>query len=481
MLASLTLLVALAQAPAAPPGAQAPAFTAEATPEGLRLVATVDGLPQELARVKVGAVKDLLRRGTTLYATLAAGGVVAIDARVPSAPVVTAHFADGQIVDQLAHQGPDVLVLMLASHESLAFGLVDPLHPLPAGPAAAPSVDLFRGRGRVLGVKDGTVVIEGGTAAGFHVGEHVRIRRPGKLSAADAVAKAAGMSAEGSVSAVVSLERVEGDRSVAQLGRGDSAEVGDVIEATGEPTTASIVAPGAVPFSWRLQFALRPFVNLNSSSNAVGLLTDAMVSYYFAEAPVRVEAGIQPLGLAAGGGSQHNPLIAVADVAYTDTYFELGIGTGFALLQPVPGVCFATGGFTNNNACNQSNGSTEADPLVVETLRLGALDGLNVSGMAAIGSSSGTFSSSGSAGGFVVRSVRAELNLPVATHFSLYLAGGGASNTYAYGELGARTYLNGVGGPGTLIVSGGLGGAGLSDGSQSLSGLSLALGFELRL
>jgi hypothetical protein len=99
MLISFVALVVLAQS--SPP--LPPSFNVEPTPDGIRLATQVNGLPQELSNLKIGAVKDLLRHGSVIYVALAAGGVVVIDAQNAAAPVVTAHLAEGQRVVQFAH------------------------------------------------------------------------------------------------------------------------------------------------------------------------------------------------------------------------------------------------------------------------------------------------------------------------------------------------------------------------------------------
>src|ERR1700722_16998410 len=101
MLTSVVALVVLSQSP--------PVFNVEPTPDGIRLVTQVNGLPQELSELKVGAVKEVLRHGTVVYVALGTGGVVVIDAANPAAPIVTSHLLEGQKVVQFAHQAPATL------------------------------------------------------------------------------------------------------------------------------------------------------------------------------------------------------------------------------------------------------------------------------------------------------------------------------------------------------------------------------------
>lgn len=477
MIVQLMMWVALGQSPAPLPPAEAPAasegsaarFTAEAVPDGLRLVTHSGSLEQELVHLPLGPVRDVLRHGSTFYVALVAGGVVVLDARQPSAPVVTAHLAEGQPIEKLAHQGEDLLVVLLSSRETLTFNLSDPLHPLDAGLSAPPpaqGVGILARKAQVLAVRDGTVIIDGGSAGGFYPGERIKIRSHRALSPQDDLGAQQGLTPLGTTTAVLVLDRVEANRAITHLGRGDLAAVGDSVEATGETPSDSLVAPHWLPFNWQLSFGLRPFLDTNNqNSHAVGLLGDATVAYYFSSVPLRLEAGLEPAGLVAGGRVQHNPVVAVLDVAFASPFFEIGLGTGFSVLAtecaPLTGGC----------------ASNVVDPLILQTFRLGALDGLNLIWHSAIASTSDQ--------GFMFRSGRAVANVPLTTRVTLFIDGAGGSG-YGFGDLGVRTYVGGLGGPGTFILSGGLGFGIISDGgvrqeSETVSGPSFMLGLEMRL
>ena len=420
-------------------------------------------MPQELATLRVGAVKDVLRHGTVIYLAPVSGGVLAVDAQNPAAPVITARFAEGRHVVQLAHEGASTLVAILDDRGTLSFDASDPLHPI-SSEAAARSRNPYGGKGSVLAVKDGAVVIQGGSAAGFHVGEHVKILSRSHLSPQDLLAEQEGLEAVGATTAIVALERVEANRSLAHLGRGDEAQPGDEVVGTGDQVSESIFGPRWIPFQWRLAFTLRAFLDTSGdNSDAVGFLGDVMVSYYFPSAPIRIEAGVEPVGWVWGGSAQHNPAIAVLDVAYSSAYFEFGIGTGFSVLANNSDLVFS----------GQQSGGSQVNPLIVEVLRIGQIDGVNATWHSAIASTSSQ--------GFQLRAAELDLNIPIATRVTLYMDGGGG-NGFAFGDLGIRTYLGGLGGPGTCILSLGVGGAAILDGyQQQPSGPSLMAGIEFRL
>ena len=434
-----------------------PNFSVEPTVDGLRLMTEGDGVPRELANVKIGPTRDVLRHGTAIYAAPTAGGLVVVDAQDPNAPIITSRLAEGQTIVQFAHQGPATLLAILDNHAALTFDTTDPLHPAPAQYGVEPAPEA--GKGRVLAVRDGAMIIEGGTAAGFHLGEHVRIASRAHLSPQDQLARQEGLATVGTTTAVVALDRVEANRSLAHLGRGDDAQPGDEVIGTMDPLSESIFAPQRIPFTWRVDVTLRPFLDTSDNSHGVGLLTDVMVAAYFVGVPLRLEGGIEPLGLATGGNAQHNPSIAVLDLAYATPFFEFGLGTGFSVLAQ------------GNNSYPPASGS-EVDPLIVQTLRIGSLDGFNVAWHSAIGSSSNQ--------GFQFRSGQTDVNIPLTSHLTLFVDGGGGSG-YGFGDLGVRTYLGGVGGPGTSILSLGLGWAAILDNNEQINGPSILVGYEIRL
>jgi hypothetical protein len=73
------------------------------------------------------------------------------------------------------------------------------------------------------------------------------------------------------------------------------------------------------------------------------------------------------------------------------------------------------------------------------------------------------------------------LNFPLGTRLTLFFDGGGGSG-FALFDAGLRTYLGGVGGPGTVILSAGLGFAGVTDNAfNNVGGPALVFGIEARL
>ncbi|HYV46893.1 MAG TPA: hypothetical protein VFA20_18640, partial [Myxococcaceae bacterium] len=84
---------------------------------------------------------------------------------------------------------------------------------------------------------------------------------------------------------------------------------------------------------------------------------------------------------------------------------------------------------------------------------------------------------------FVFGVGRAELNVPLTRQLGLFGAGGAGENGWAFGELGVRTYVGGLGARGTVILSASIGYASIFDGpsNEAVGGPSVAFGCEWRL
>jgi hypothetical protein len=78
---------------------------------------------------------------------------------------------------------------------------------------------------------------------------------------------------------------------------------------------------------------------------------------------------------------------------------------------------------------------------------------------------------------------RAELSVPLTRQLGLFGAGGAGENGWAFGELGVRTYVGGLGARGTAVLSASIGYASIFDGPshETVGGPSVAFGCEWRL
>jgi hypothetical protein len=469
---ALVSALALSQAHVSPSTPSVtPPWSVEVTADGVRLTADVYGQKAELSTLKLGPVNDAVRRGNVIYVARSAGGIQIIDAENPRSPVAAGGFGAEVVVTHLAVKN-DQLVALSKEQSFTTYDLTKPLHPIALETAAAslPPGELTEkepppAEGTVLTVRDGVVVIKGGTKDGFALGRNVAIYSQTRISDKDKLAREAGMQTPGLIVAVVRLERVEEDRSLAAYGRGDDPTPGDRVVVTDDATTASLSGPRMIPFEWRLDLAIRPFLGVGSTGYPFGMLIDTAVAYYFQALPLRVEVGLAPIGFVVGGEVPYNPINFEATLAFYSQFVEVGLGGGVASsIEPASPLAPQT---------------ANAEGTIDQSLRIGALDGVNFIWNSAIGFGANSFE---------LTSLRMQLNFPVATRLTLGFEGGGGP-AYAYGDVVLRTYLGGMGGPGTFILSGGIGGAGAIDnstpgtfsGNPSAAGPSLVLELEVRL
>ena len=464
-----TLLVAtlLTQAPAPTP-AEAPRAHAAAQALGL------------------GPVLDAVERGDTAYLALERGGIAVVS--LPAPVRLVRRLEEGRRFVRLALSG-DALVAVEVREEARAFSLAAPEAPRPASLAealggarplvvAAPPpqqpapVVMTPARPdagdaatlTVAAVHNGEVTLGGPGVARLAPGAHVRVLPQGEGAAERA-------------SPVLGVERVVGGEAVAHLGRGEAAREGDVAEPTDAPRTARLLFPPSEPLELRFGVRLRPFLALGAtteagnSARAGGVLADLFVDYRPQGWPVVLQAALEPVGVGLGTGQRHTPGLFRVGVAYSSDTFEAGLGAGALFGQPdcyqVP-LDFSDPDGPTREVCENTTGAT-----VHQTLRLGALDGLHIAWSSSIVSSEDQFE---------FGSGRGEVQVPLGTRLSLVAAGGGSGAGWGFGELGVRTFLQGTGGPGSLVLTAGAGFVTLSDGSGSaLSGPSVTTGLEWRL
>jgi hypothetical protein len=237
------------------------------------------------------------------------------------------------------------------------------------------------------------------------------------------------------------VERLIENGGAGPLLKGTVARIGDVAE----PTTQPLFEPKVAPRLWygmtRIVANIRPFLAI--SPLGFGMLNDFAVEYY-APVPIKIGAEIMPLGLTTAGG------VGVVSefrfrFAFASSYFEAGLAPG-ARVYRLGGSLFS----------------------LSYSVRLGSLDGLNL-----IFWNSFTLSprSSGIGKELQFSSAGGEINIPVARKFTINLNAGGAEE-WVYGTVGLKYYLRGAGGPGTMILNSGFGGAWVTDRCQSSSGFT---------
>lgn len=442
-----------------------------AGPQSLQLV---DDAGQVQATWTVAAtIQDVLQVGDTLYVACGPAGVLIYDLATPDpaappAPSLRGRIAEGRNVVKLAHNGRSLLVAV-ADFSALTFSLDEPHKPLPEAllpptggslaalapvlsappPVAARAVPLDLASApdgpraptarwaRVTKVRGGWIAVD--TTGPAQLGDRFIVRSQRRVRVSDPTATGRLYAPSNQAMGMFVVTRVVGEVASGPLPRGTVAQVGDLAE----PTAAPFYAPKVAPRLWygmgRFYGTLQPLIEVgrgsfsSNSSSGLGLLSEFTFEYYF-RFPLKLGVQAVPLGLVTGGTTGLSTELR-ALISFASSYFELGLSPG-AELHLLGQPRFTIG----------------------YMLRLGSLDGLNLILHNSYFLVTGAYTSTQ----LSFSSITGELNIPLARRFNLYLNGGGSSY-WAYGTLGLKYYLRGGGGPGTLILNSGAGGAWVSD------------------
>jgi hypothetical protein len=208
-----------------------------------------------------------------------------------------------------------------------------------------------------------------------------------------------------------------------------------------------LVAPPRLGNLWEIDVGTHAFLPIGNIG--FGLLGAAGAAYRF-EAPVAIYADLAPIGVAGGKQGTIGTAGAEALVALDTQLFELGLGFG---------------GVTLNSPTTDSTGSMA----FAQKARLGARDGLAFFYRSTVVVDNDKFAL-GSLDGFV--------QIPMSQRWWLLAGGGGGPVGYAYGDLGVRYLIRGDLGPGSLLLTGTMGGAGVFKTTRTLTTYTVSGGYS---
>jgi hypothetical protein len=329
--------------------------------------------------------------------------------------------------------------------------------PSAASPSAPPDAkDAAKPRrtwGTVLQSSSGSVVVDLGSNHGVRHGTHVAFY----LVESEALGGFEQVPRKRRI-AVGVVDTVSADRSRVALGVAEHVDRGTRAELTSDPISASSVAPPRVGDVWEYGFLARPFLVLDDVG--VGAVIDAHLGYRSADA-WHVEGLLAPFSVATAEPGAIAPFAAVVTGSYDAPLFEVGLGVGS---QSVHSPDFGV---------EPGNGLS-----LVQRLRLGARDGLNLEAMSYIA----LFYSQ-----FEFSSLRATLQIPIGRSW-LLLSGGGGTLGAGLGEIGLRVLLSGNGDRDSVFMTTTLGGVNLwrecsdvfCDDEIDYAGPMIGVGFDWR-
>lgn len=293
-------------------------------------------------------------------------------------------------------------------------------------PAPAPSaVSAGKKTGRVLRTGPGEVVISLGSLDGVSRNDRIEFSSEPPGEDEDDAALSRQSLAVGVVTHV-------GERSAkVRLGINERVPLDALATPTATQATASLSAPPRVGDVWSLDVTARPFAALDELG--AGILLSAAIGRRFAS-NFHLRAVLDPLAYANVKDKRSVKAVNAALLAsYDSQYFEMGLGVG--------------GQTVNDTEFFLSPGSGLA---VAQFIRLGALDGLNITARTSVV----LFHSQFDFGGMV-----GNMQIPVGRGYWLMLGGGGGTVGYGYGEFGLRALLQGNGHAGSRFLTVTAGGA----------------------
>jgi hypothetical protein len=326
-----------------------------------------------------------------------------------------------------------------APHAEPALEVPTPLAPRPATPPSGSrshpiEVDII---GRVVSSRGGSLVVDLGRRQGVSVGNRIElsIQRESPL----------GHFGDREVLAVGRVVSVSDEQSLIEVGVGEAVPVDAEARLTSRDATGSRSAPPRVHGLWTLAGVVRPFFVLDQLG--FGALSELAMGYQ-TEGPLRVQLLSSPLAFSTADDGSALSATAVGLVSYDTRLFEIGLGLG---AQTV-----------NDGDYRPGSGLT-----VSQSLRFGALDGLNLS----IRNDISLFHSE-----FDYSAFNGAAQVPVTDRGWLVLQGGGGSVGYAFFEAGGKVLWLGNGTRGSVFLRGTIGYATVYRNASSFD-VSLDTGF----
>jgi hypothetical protein len=277
--------------------------------------------------------------------------------------------------------------------------------------------------GTVLSEEAGRLVVDLGSSHGVDLGDRIELS---VLSNSPL-----GQFQNRDVLAVGRVTSVTEERSLVELGVGEQVPLGAEAALSKRPLTASRIAPPRVPGVWSLSAIIRPFFVLDQFG--VGTLNELAASYRAQGVPLRFQLLSSPLGFSSADDGSTFSAAGMALLSFDTRLFELGLGAGAQTI--------------NDSEYESGSGIT-----VAQTLRIGSLDGLNLT----IRNDISLFHRE-----FEYSAFNGLAQVPVADRGWFLLQGGGGTVGYGFFEVGGKVLVAGNGSKGSLFLRGTIGYAAL--------------------
>jgi hypothetical protein len=311
----------------------------------------------------------------------------------------------------------DAVRLPLAEAPPLAVPLKPPARSesMPRAPRANMEVAIL---GRVTSAGGGRLVVDLGRQHGVDLSDRIEL--------SVVTESPIGPFQNRQVLAVGLVTSVADEQCLVELGIGEDVPVGAEAALTSHALTHNRLAPARVSGVWTLAGVLRPFFVLDRLG--IGALNELSLGYQ-SEGPLRIQLLASPLGFSGADDGSTFSALGVGIISLDTRLFELGLGAG---AQTV----------------NDSDYEPGSALTLSQTLRVGAIDGLNLS----IRNDISLFHKE-----FEYSAFNGQAQVPVTERGWLVLQGGGGSVGYAFFEAGGKALVTGNGTRGSIFVRGTIG------------------------
>lgn len=390
------------------------------------------------------AVGGALEHGGRVYVACGQAGVWVVERDMEGAErLVAIQPSEGSVVGVFERGGRVWVELQVSSARPLNLTGESKTHELgpdpgpPSAPtpsrapasgarvAPAPSVPVdVVVTGRVLSSDGGRVVVDLGREHHVDVGSHVEF----VVTVPDD--SPLGKFQRRVVVAVGRVSSVTEGQSLVELGVAEEVPVHAEASVSSLPLTRNRSAPPRASDLWTVSGVIRPFFVLEELG--LGALNELSVGYQ-SSGPLRYQLQLSPLAFASAGPGSTVAAVVIGLVSYDTRLFEIGLGFGFQTV-------------------NDGNYEPGTGLTVAQSLRFGALDGLNLSLRNDVSLFHSEFDYSAFSG---------EAQIPVSDRGWMVLEGGGGTVGYAFFEVGGKVLLMGNGTRGSVFLRGTIGYAAL--------------------
>lgn len=320
----------------------------------------------------------------------------------------------------------------------------------PTPSAVTPPVldeELFVAEGTVLETHRQEVTIDFGASKGLAVDQRVEFYELRTV-------ELGGVTEEREVKLAVGVvTQITDTRAVITLGVNENVPIGSHARTSTKRRSRSLIAPPRAQDLVNLHLGFRPFLAL--SDLGFGAMSEFGATFRTHKS-MAVHALLEPVVFGVASESRY-ALMGLLALTYDHRLFEVGLGLGGGALTD------ETCDFDANDSltCTAQRISVMA---LGQVARLGAIDGAHLA-------LRNRFILVG--GDFVYGDTIGEIQFPTGKRTWVVLKGGGGRGSWGFGEAGLRVLLRGNGGPGSLFITPGIGGAGIGQYAGPQVGLSL--------